>query len=212
MFTYGHYDINVHETLQMSPKEVFEQGMSKSGDRDFKLIPYTRDFEISTLPSTRKGVATVRPSKGVRINNLQYNSREIQALGVDKVVAPVRIDPDNAGVAYVYLNKRWTTCYSEFYSVFNGRSLKEVQLASEEIRGRRHATEKAKKVRGVQLARFLSEVKHFERLLAQQRRDRENAYMNAQYLPKQTEPEEPGVLTEKAGTRKDSEVPSLEDY
>ena len=50
---------------------------------------------------------------------------------------PVRYNPFDAGTAYAFAGHQWVQCHSEHYAVFQGRSEREVMVASKELR-RRH--------------------------------------------------------------------------
>ena len=71
---YAHelYDVLDHPALGQSPREAFETAMAQTGDRAHRKIVYDRDFLIFTLPTTRKGTATVMPGRGMKINHLYY--------------------------------------------------------------------------------------------------------------------------------------------
>jgi len=98
------------------------------------LIPYDETFLIHTLSSPPNGTAKVIPSRGVKIRHLYYWCNAFRDPQVEKAQVEVRYDPMNAGIAYAYVGRRWTQCISEHYARFNGRSHREVQLASEELR------------------------------------------------------------------------------
>ena len=40
----------------------------------------------------------------------------------------VRYDPFDAGAAYAYVERQWVRCCSEYHTVFQGRSQKEILL------------------------------------------------------------------------------------
>src|ERR1035438_1026280 len=42
----------------------------RTGSRSHRNIPYDRDFIILTLPSTRKGTATITAGRGMKINHV----------------------------------------------------------------------------------------------------------------------------------------------
>ena len=70
----------------------------------------------------------------MKIHNLYYWADAFRAPDVEKLQVPVRYDPFDAGTAYAFVNKQWTECHSEYFTVFHGRSEKEMMLATEEMR------------------------------------------------------------------------------
>jgi putative transposase len=67
-FAYELYDTLTHPSLGTSPRETFAQGMKCGGTRAHRMVCYSEDFIMFTLPTTRKGTAKVRCGKGVKIN------------------------------------------------------------------------------------------------------------------------------------------------
>lgn len=167
------YDTVVHPALSLSPRETFAGGLESSGLRLQRMIPYGEDFLMATLPTTAKGVAKVAPGRGVKVNQIYYWSDRFRNPAVEGTGVAVRYDPFDAGTVYAFVERQWVRCYSEYHTIFHGRSEKEILLASHELR-RRHqacAGEKAKTAR--KLADFLQSVESEELLLEQRMRDRE---------------------------------------
>jgi hypothetical protein len=46
----------------------------------------------------------------------------------------VKFDPYDAGIAYAFVDGRWTKCHSEHFSTFTGRTEREIQIATEQLR------------------------------------------------------------------------------
>ncbi|HEY9405558.1 MAG TPA: hypothetical protein VIQ24_23110 [Pyrinomonadaceae bacterium] len=174
---YAHevYNDIEHPALGMTPEQAFVTRVKQTGERDQAGIPYDEDFRMMTMPTTDKGTAKVLPGLGVKINNIFYNSDEFLNPDVENKQALVRFDPYNAGIAYALVRRRWARCISDHYATFEGRSEKEMLMATTELR-RRHRlhsrgyfTVTAKK-----LADFLNSVEAEECLLLQRARDRES--------------------------------------
>jgi protease II len=87
-------------------------------------------------------------------------------------VAP-RFEPFDYSLAHVFLGDHWVKCYSEYFSIFSGRSEKEIQLASQEIRARDRQHSREGPITAKKLANFLEEVHTEEQFLLQQWRDQE---------------------------------------
>jgi hypothetical protein len=69
--------------------------------------------------------------------------------------------------------RQWVRCCSEYHSVFQGRSEKEILLASSELRRRRRICAGGKGATARKLADFLQSIESEEALLDQRMRDRE---------------------------------------
>jgi hypothetical protein len=86
----------------------------------------------------------------------------------------VRYEPFDVGQAYAFVGHQWVQCHSEHYAAFQGRSEKEVMLASKELL-RRHQGQSARlKITARKLADLLQSLEADEVLLAQRMRDRES--------------------------------------
>ncbi len=167
------YDTTPHPALGLSPREAFTQGLVQSGFRTHRRIADDEPFRIGTLPTTRRGTAMVQPTTGVKINHLWYWADAFRQPGVERTRVPVRYDPFDAGIAYAYVQGRWVRCISEYYAQFQGRSEREIQLASAELRKRRQQHAPQSPLSGGQLASFLSSLEAEELLHEQRRRDAE---------------------------------------
>jgi putative transposase len=77
------------------------------------------------------------------------------------------------GVAYAYVQGRWVKCISQYYSIFSGRSEKELLLASIEIKQQAKLSNTSSTISAKRLADFLSSVTSHEALLLQRLRDLE---------------------------------------
>ena len=135
-YLYEIYDTNVHPALGQSPKDAYQRGLETSGFRPHRLIPYDHEFMIATLPSTPKGTAMVSPCRGVKINYIYYWCEAMEDPRLQRQQVPVRFEPFDLGISYAYLNGLWVQCHSEYYRVFQGRSLKELLILSQELRAR----------------------------------------------------------------------------
>jgi hypothetical protein len=84
---------------------------------------------------------------------------------------PVRFDPWDAGIAYAYVLGKWTLCRSEKYSVFHGRSEREIMLASTIMRQKDKLHGRNQPITTAKLAAFLQSIEAKEVLLRQQLAD-----------------------------------------
>lgn len=132
-YAYTIYDNLSHPALGQSPRETFNQGMAFSGDRKYRYIAYDQKFLIWTLPTTIKGTAKVFPGKGIRVNKIMYWSDSFRDPQIEKINVEVRYDPFNLGVAYAFVGGQWIQCFSEYYTLLQGRSEKELKIVTNEI-------------------------------------------------------------------------------
>jgi putative transposase len=170
---YEIYDQETHTTLNQSPRDAYQQNIRKTGERKQTFIRYDSNFEIHTLPTTTKGTAKVQPGQGIKINNCYYNSYELKNPSVEGKQIPVRYDPFNYSKAYAYVGNYWVTLHSQYELEFEGKSEKEIQLATQEIRKRKKETTK-EKINGVsasELAKFLASAESHELLEIQRLKD-----------------------------------------
>jgi putative transposase len=167
------YDTVVHPALSLSPRDAFTTGIESSGLRLQRLIPYDEDFLMATLPTTAKGVAKVAVGRGVKVNHVYYWSDRFRNPAVEGTCVPVRYDPFDAGTAYAFVDRQWVRCYSEHHTIFQGKSEKEILLASHELRRRNRVCADGKATTARKLADFLQSVESEELLLEQRMRDRE---------------------------------------
>lgn len=170
-WAYEVYDTIEHPSLGTSPREAFVAGLVQSGQRPHRLIPYDEDFKILTLPTTRKGTSMLQPRLGVKINHIFYWSEAFVNHEVERTQVPVRYDPFDAGLAYAFVKGRWVRCISEHHARFVGRSEREIQLASAELRRQNQRQAQQFTVTARKLADFLASLEAEEVLLDQRLRD-----------------------------------------
>ncbi len=172
-WAYEVYDTIDHPALGQSPREAYAWAERQMGSRPHTRIPYDRDFIIGTLPTTRKGTATVQPGHGVKINSLLYWCSAFEDPAVEHTAVTVRYDPFDAGVAYAYLphERRWVECRSDYYAVLQGRSEREMFLIAEEVRTAQRAHGACANITAKQLAAFSAQVEEHEQIMLQRDRD-----------------------------------------
>jgi transposase InsO family protein len=169
-WAYEVYETTDHPALGQSPRDAFANGIVKFGERTHRLIPYDENFRRLTLPTTRSGKAKVQPN-GVKINYIYYWANIFRDPEIQSSCVDVRYDPFDMGIAYAYVKGHWVECFSEYYSVFRGRSEKEVQIASAEIHKQKQNHSKNFKLRAKHLGAFLANASEAEDLLLQRLRD-----------------------------------------
>ena len=135
-FLFEIYDTIEHPALGQTPREAYFAALQSTGVRANRAIAYDQAFLMATLPTTQRGTARVLPGRGVVINRVYYWAEAFRDPTVENHDVAVRYDPFNIGTAYAFVKNRWTECHSEHYVVLQGRSEKEIMLASKELRRR----------------------------------------------------------------------------
>jgi hypothetical protein len=162
-----------HASLGQTPREAYKAGLIKAGIRAHRFIPFDETFRMATLPTTPKGSAKILPGRGVKIKHLFYWSDSFRNPLVENTQVRIRYDPFNAGMAYAFVSGKWVECYSEYYSIFAGKSEKELMFATKEIRKKLSQSTEKFTLTAKRLADFLQSVEADEALLMQRQRDRE---------------------------------------
>jgi putative transposase len=171
-WAYEVYDTTEHPALEgQSPREAFSVGIAQYGSRDHRRIPYDDNFRILTLPTTDRGQAKVQPGKGIKLDHKYYWSNAFRDPEIEKTSVDIRYDPFNAGIAYAYVRGEWVECISEYFPLFRGRSEKEIQLATAQLKKHKQNHAANYKIRAKQLGQFLESLELEEVLLEQRLRD-----------------------------------------
>ncbi|MBD2345544.1 TnsA endonuclease N-terminal domain-containing protein [Anabaena subtropica] len=172
-WAYEIYDTDEHPALFQSPRDAFAAGIAISGSRLHRIIPYDENFQILTLPTTSQAKAKVQCGNGVKINSIYYWSNIFRDPQIENAYVQVRYDPFDIGIAYAFVRGQWVQCISQYYAEFQGRSEKELKLASSELRKRYSNHARQSKVSAKNLAEFLASVEAQETLLEQRSYDAE---------------------------------------
>jgi putative transposase len=192
-WAYDVYDQMEHPALGQSPREAFTQGMRLSGARLHRLIPFSEEFIMLTRPTTRTGEAKVHPARGITVNHLHYWHERMRQPALAGKRVPVRYEPYDMGVVYLFLEGQWLECLADDYALVHGRSEQEWELILEEWREQqRQHGQKRITINGPLLAEFLEEVAAEEQLLLQRQRDLEEQSIREAILGKRNQ--EPGHL------------------
>jgi hypothetical protein len=172
-YAYEVYDTISHPALGESPRNTFIEGIARTGKRPHRYIPYDQDFLMWTLPTTPLGTAKMVAVRGVKIHHIFYWSDAFRDRQLEGTRLPIRYDPFDVGIAYAFVGKRWVRCYCEYYSVFHGRSEKELMIATKELRALKASHSQQFSLTAKKLADFLESVEAEERMLTQRLRDAE---------------------------------------
>jgi len=195
------YDNLDHPALSRTPRVAFTSGLESGGLRRQRIIAYDEDFLMTTLPTTPKGFAKVVAGRGVKVNRIHYWSDRFRNPAAEGSRVSVRYDPFDAGAVYAFVERQWVRCYSEYHTVFQGRSEKEILLASSELRRRHQLCSGGKAATARKLADFLQSIESEELLLEQRMRDRETqsgrrVQLASAPAPSLSEPQRPALTTD----------------
>lgn len=135
-WAFNRYDTEEHFTLKQSPRDAYNSALRLTGLRRHRLIRYDEEFRILTLPATVKGTAKNIAGRGVKINNEYYRCHELGQAEFEGRDLPVRYDPFDHSVAYVYLKDRWVECFTNGGRELGGRTEREQMIMSAEKRRR----------------------------------------------------------------------------
>lgn len=172
-WAYDVYDQMDHPALFQSPREAFAQGLVKFGEREHRAIAYADKFLMMSSPSTRKGTAKVERGRGVKIHGIYYSALPLRSSEIEGTQVEVRYDPFDIGTAYAYVGHKWVRCISQYHTILQGHTEKEVLLASKEIRRQTQLHEKRRTVTAKRLADFLANAAEHEAIRHQRIRDLE---------------------------------------
>lgn len=173
-WAYEVYDNTYHPVLGQTPRQAFAAGMAQSGERRHRFIPYDDAFRFNTLPTTRKGTSKVEDTQGVKMNYIYYWNDAFRGSGIVGSQVSVRYDPENMGIGYAYIGKRWVQCISEHYHRLKGRSEKMVKLATEELRQQNRLLGKNKAISAWRIVEFLEKIEKEEQYFVDLYRDIDN--------------------------------------
>ncbi|MBD2461660.1 DDE-type integrase/transposase/recombinase [Oscillatoria sp. FACHB-1407] len=168
-WAYEIYDKREHSALGKSPREAFNEGIALGGDRSHRRVEYDEVFRILTLPAPDGGTRKVQPGYGIKIHNIYYWSNAFRNPEIERSSVEARYDPFDAGVAYALVQGQWVQCVSNYYQYLQGRSEKEIRLASADLRKRKLLQGQKTIETDKELVQFLSSVEAKEGRLMEER-------------------------------------------
>ncbi len=161
------YHASEHGALGITPLAQHAEGLRLFGARNHALIANAPDLDWLTLPSTAKGTARVT-TQGVKIMYLLYYCSAMAQPGVIGTDLPVRYDPFDRSVAYVYIGGLWQKCRSQYESHFKGVTEKQIRICANRLLLKARNAGSRQTINGKLLARFLQSIEA-EELLGMQR-------------------------------------------
>lgn len=170
IWAYSIYDNRSHSSLGQSPCQAYEIGIQLGGKREIRHLEYDQTFLILTLPSPGSGdKRIVQPGRGVKVNHIYYWCPAFRDSEVEKTAVEVKIDPFNVSVAYCYVKGLWHECTSNHYPYLQGRTEKELQIISADLRQRKRNQGKGTILSNTELVEHLLDAYQLESKFLQQR-------------------------------------------
>ncbi|WP_049802809.1 DNA-binding domain-containing protein [Gloeothece verrucosa] len=179
-YCYEIYDTCPHPTLRMTPREAFEIGLARGGLRGHLLIPY-EEFKLLSLPAPtdNDGMRRITP-KGIKINYLYYGHPSFERVRNTRVA--VKYEPFDVTIAYAYIKGEWVQCRSGYIRELQGRSVKELITASDELKKLNQLqNQQFSDITGKNLAQFFTRIEREEAILTPSWREAKKA-VQAQHL------------------------------
>ena len=172
VFAFDYYDKRPHPAVNCSPAEKYMNGIEISGAREHKAIAFDEAFRLLTLPSTPKGTARIQTGMGIKIRGFYYWASEMRTRHLESKSVRVKYDPEDAGVAWAYLEDAWVQCRSSTILNLAGRTEKEMRIAVTEWRRSRQLLGYRQANSQKAFAEFLKTTEAAKALRIQQSKDR----------------------------------------
>jgi transposase InsO family protein len=167
-WAYNRHANQLHQTLKETPRSLYARTLDLTGHRNHRMIANDEDFKIMTLPTTAKGTAKNIQGKGVRINNEYYYDLALDERRLLEKEFPIRFDPYDDTVAWVYALDKWIKCLSQEHYQVRGLTETELRIRTAEKAQRATAFSRSLGDRAEDLARGAMEDKKREAQLAEQ--------------------------------------------
>jgi transposase InsO family protein len=165
------YDKRPHPTLNCSPAEKFDEGIKVFGAREHRRINCDEAFHLMTLPTTPKGTAKIQPGMGVKILGFYYWAAEMRSPRFEGKSVRVKYDPEELGTAWAYLGDQWVQCRPNRTLNLEGRTEKELKIATLEWRRSSQLLGKRQSSSHKHLAEFLKTAGQNKALQLQRAKD-----------------------------------------
>lgn len=107
----------------------------------------------------------------MKIRYLHYWSDAFKDRTVERTQVEIRYEPLNIGIAYAFVKEQWHECISDKYSVFQGRSEREIMIASREFHKLHQMTGDDVELSDRRLAEFIGKIEKEEVIMLQRLRD-----------------------------------------
>ena len=171
-YAYQNYNRRPHGTLLVAPEEKWANGIEKFGAREQRTVKNDEVFRMMVLPTTSKGTAKVHPGKGVKIHGVYYWAEVMRSPKYENTDVCVKYDPEDLNIAWAFLGQ-WICCRAADHLKLQGRTEKEIQIATKEFRQAQKLMPHRQASSVKQLAIFMAQTKENKAIALQQAKDRE---------------------------------------
>lgn len=134
----------VHPRFGISPCEKEEQLTLYGGARGHLMVRFDQVFKLLTAPYSEQPTRKLDPLRGIYVDGTYHWTHDFKGVPAGTAL-PVRVEPWNAEVIYVEVNKRWVVARARGAPHLTGRHRYELELQIREERRRRNALATADK-------------------------------------------------------------------
>lgn len=163
-----------HSTLHQTPRAMFVNGLATTGERRNRAIVYDDLFIKETMPTSTPETRKIQKGKGIKLFGHYYQNEVFSERRLSGQSVPIRYDPFDIGVLYAFVQKKWIPCKSQFFAQLSGRSERELEIITTELRKSVKADEESRGLSAARLAAFLEKAEGHQALLLQHMRDLES--------------------------------------
>jgi transposase InsO family protein len=172
---YDVYDNKYHSTIERTPHEEYDAGITLSGVCPYRDVEYNLKFLMQTLPTPERGEKVqVTYRKGVKVHYEFYWSKKFDDGEVIGTEVEVRYDPFDISRVFAFVKGEWTQCDAAHFLALRNHSVRELQLISDELRKRRSVSAQQYPITIKHIAEFLASVEAEEQFGIQQLCDAES--------------------------------------
>jgi transposase InsO family protein len=175
MYFYDEYDNREHSRLGRSPREAFEASLQKFPAPPPCEIEYDENFTTQTMLPAEKLTRKVKQSRGVSVYGTWYKSKKLRDPALYDKQVPVNLDWFDVSHVYAYIRGQWEECFApaRVFSLLKGKSVRLMQVISEEERERARAYGRRSNARFEELALKQARREETEREQQQRLKDAE---------------------------------------
>lgn len=163
-----------HSTLHQTPRAMFVNGLATTGSRRNRAIAYDDLFIKETMPTSRPETRKIQKGKGIKLFGHYYQNEVFSERQLIGQSVPIRYDPFDIGAIYAFVQNQWIPCKSQFYAQLSGRSERELEIITAELRKSAKADEESRGLSAARLAAFLEKAEGHQALLLQRLKDLES--------------------------------------
>ncbi len=176
---YEVYDQMDHSALHQPPRAMFVNGLATTGSRRNRAIAYDDLFLKETMPTSKPETRKIQKGKGIKLFGHYYQNEVFSERRLIGQSVPIRYDPFDIGVIYAFVQNQWIPCKSQFYAQLSGRSERELEIITAELRKSAQDDEESRGLSAARLAVFLEKAEGHQALLLQRLKDLSHPILDA---------------------------------